>query len=54
MDSTGFIAVGGRTSKMGKKMFSEMIELIYAFGADHYVIWSEKSKSTYQESRKAA
>lgn len=54
MDSTGFIAVGGRTSKMGKRMFSEMIELIYAFGADHDVVWSEKSKSTYQELRKVA
>lgn len=41
MDRTGFIAVGGRTSKMGKKMFSEMIELMYAFGAEHNVVWSE-------------
>ena len=54
MDSTGFIAVGGRTSKMGKRMFSEMIELMYAFGADHDVVWSENSKSTYQELMKAA
>ena len=54
MEGTGFIAVGGRTSKMGKKMFSEMIELIYAFGADHDVVWSEKSKENYQELRKAA
>lgn len=42
MDSSGFIAVGGRTSKMGKKLFSEMIELMYAFGAEHDVVWSEK------------
>lgn len=41
MEGTGFIAVGGRTSKMGKKMFSEMIELIYAFGSEHGVVWSE-------------
>ena len=40
MEGTGFIAVGGRTSKMGKKMFSEMIELIYAFGSEHGVVWS--------------
>lgn len=54
MDSTGFIAVGGRTSKMGKKMFSEMIELMYAFGADHDVVWSEKSKVIHAELRKVA
>jgi len=41
MEGTGFIAVGGRTSKMSKKMFSEMIELIYAFGSEHGVFWSE-------------
>lgn len=41
MEGTGFIAVGGRTSKMSKKMFSEMIELIYAFGSEHCVVWSE-------------
>lgn len=41
MEGTGFIAVGGRTSKMSKKMFSEMIELIYAFGSEHGVVWSE-------------
>ncbi len=54
MEGTGFIAVGGRTSKMGKKLFAEMIELMYAFGADHGVVWSEKSESIYRESRKAA
>lgn len=57
MDGTGFIAVGGRTSTMGKKVFSEMIELMYAFGAEHDVIWSEKSKELYKEikeERKAA
>lgn len=54
MEGTGFIAVGGRTSKMGKKMFSEMIELMYAFGSDHDVVWSEKSKVIQQELRIAA
>ena len=52
MDSTGFIAVGGRTSKMGKRMFSEMIELMYAFGACHDVVWSEKSIKIQQEFKK--
>jgi hypothetical protein len=41
MDKSGFIAVGGRTSKMGKQTFSDLIALMYEFGADHDVIWSE-------------
>jgi hypothetical protein len=41
MDRSGFIAVGGRTSKMGKQMFSDLIELMYSFGADHDVVWSD-------------
>lgn len=46
IDSTGFIAVGGSTSKMGKKVFSEMIELMYAFGVDHNVVWSEPEQES--------
>lgn len=45
MEGSGFIAVGGRTSKMRKKMFSEMIELMYAFGSEHDVVWSEKTQN---------
>lgn len=41
MDGTGFIAVGCSSSAMGKRMFSDMIELIYAFGAERDVVWSE-------------
>jgi len=41
MDKSGFIAVGGRTSQMGKKEFIDLIDLMYAFGAEHDVRWSE-------------
>lgn len=37
----GFVVCGQRTSKMGKREFGELIELIYAFGAEHGVAWSE-------------
>lgn len=37
----GFVVCGQRTSQMGKKEFSELVELIYAFGAEHRVTWSE-------------
>jgi len=33
----GFVVLGQRTSKMGKREFGELIELIYAFGAQHGV-----------------
>lgn len=33
----GFVVVGQRTSKMGKREFSELVELIYAFGAQQGV-----------------
>ncbi|TJZ75597.1 recombination protein NinB [Chitiniphilus eburneus] len=37
LDGTGFVIVGQRTSKMGKRMFSDLIELIYAVGAERGV-----------------
>lgn len=30
----GFVVLGQRTSKMGKREFSDLVELIYSFGAD--------------------
>ena len=30
----GFVVLGQRTSQMGKREFSELVELIYSFGAD--------------------
>ena len=37
IDGTGFVIIGQRTSKMSKKEFSELVELIYAFGAERGV-----------------
>lgn len=36
----GFVVMGKDTSEMTKKEFAELCELIFAFGADHGVIWS--------------
>lgn len=33
----GFVVVGQRTSKMGKREFSNLVELIYSFGAERGV-----------------
>ena len=50
----GFVVLGMRTSKMGKELFSDLIELMYAFGAEQGVEWSEKAKKTYERYRRAA
>jgi hypothetical protein len=40
----GFVMLGTRTSRMKKKAFCELIELIYAFGADKGVTWSDPAE----------
>lgn len=40
LDGTGFVALGQSTSRMGKRKFSDLVELIYAFGAERGVEWS--------------
>ena len=38
----GFVVLGQRTSTMTKREFSELVELIYAFGAEREVKWSNE------------
>jgi hypothetical protein len=37
----GFVVLGEHTSRMSKAEMSELLELIYAFGAEHKVLWSD-------------
>lgn len=48
----GFVVLGTSTSRMSKQEFSELIELIYAFGAEHGVEWSEPAQRTFSEHRR--
>lgn len=41
IEGNGFVILGQRTSKMTKREFSDLIELIRAFGAEHGVRWSD-------------
>jgi len=50
----GFVMVGGHTSRMTKAEFSELLETIYAFGADRGVQWSDGSAQQWEEWRAAA
>jgi len=38
----GFVSLGVRTSEQSKRWLSQFIEFLYAFGADHDVVWSER------------
>lgn len=41
LDGTGFVALGLSTSRMSKSELSELLELIYAFGAERGVIFND-------------
>lgn len=49
----GFVALGMRTSKMRKGEFSDLIEIMHAFGASHDVKWSERASDTFEQYREA-
>ncbi|KAF3997515.1 recombination protein NinB [Glaciimonas immobilis] len=40
----GFVVCGAKTSQYSKPKFAEMIELIYAFGAQQSVVWSDPAE----------
>jgi hypothetical protein len=40
----GFVILGQHTKKMKKKDFADMIELMFAFGAEHGVKWSDPTE----------
>lgn len=45
IEGSGFVILGQRTSRMSKRQFAELIELIYAFGAERGVIWSDERRA---------
>jgi hypothetical protein len=47
MEGTGFIALGQSTSRMTKRMFSDLCELIQAFGSERGVRWT--APASYEE-----
>lgn len=48
MEGNGFVILGQRTSKMTKSQFAALIELLYAFGAERGVVWSEPAAEAWQ------
>lgn len=46
LDGTGFVALGLSTSKMSKKELSDLLELIYSFGAERGVVFGDMESLT--------
>ncbi|QJQ96941.1 hypothetical protein HIO72_00570 [Halomonas sp. PA5] len=49
----GFVVLGAHTSKMNKQEFADLIEVIYAFGAERQVAWSEPALRAFEHYREA-
>ena len=44
VEGNGFINLGRSSSRLSKAEFSDLIELIYAFGAGRGVVWSDPAE----------
>lgn len=54
IDAGSFVVLGMRTSKMSKAEFSDLLEVIYAFGAQRGVTWSEPLPPELERHARAA
>lgn len=50
----GVVFLGMRTSRLSKTEFRDLIELIYAYGAEHKIRWSEPALALYEETCREA
>ena len=50
----GFVVIGARTRNMTIREMSELVELMYAFGAERDVKWSEPVEQGYEELARGA
>lgn len=51
LDGSGFVILGQSTSKMSKKEFSDLVELIRAFGAEREVKWTNEQSTDNVQAR---
>lgn len=45
LDGTGFVALGLSTSRMSKRELSDLLELIYSFGAERGVVFADEMEA---------
>ena len=48
IEGDGYVMLGESTSNMSKKRFSELIEMIYAFGSENGIVWSGDSTKGFE------
>lgn len=46
LDGSGFVALGMSTSKLSKREFSDLIEIMFAFGGERGVVWTDPQLET--------
>jgi hypothetical protein len=50
----GLVFLRSSSRNLTKRQFSDLLEIIYAYGAEHGVCWSEPSLRVYETYREAA
>lgn len=50
----GFVGLSRGSSRLNKEEFSDLIEVIYAFGSERNVAWSEPALQIYSKYKEAA
>lgn len=45
LDGTGFVALGLSTSRMSKRELSDLLELVYSFGAERGVVFADEMEA---------
>lgn len=53
INGNGFVNLGRSSSDLSKAEFTDLIELIFAFGAGHGVVFAESEALTQQSDRRA-
>lgn len=49
LDGARFIPMGLSTSKLGKKEMSDLIEMMFAYGAENGVVWTDPQTVAYEQ-----
>lgn len=52
LDGRNFFSTGHSSSNLGKEAMSNLIEFIFAWGAENDVIWSDPQLASYEEMRR--
>jgi hypothetical protein len=54
IDGHGFVPLGTSSSKLSKAEMSDLIEFLFAFGAENGIVWSDPSLIQADSGRRAA